>query len=153
MFTFQSLNDEIDQVPNIDISVNLIFQKLKSKHFVCLSFLWWQVFLRDWEEKYFTHIPGSSPTVCATPILVVGSKMGQFPLCNDVLLMIDIPKVNTIGHYFISNLSMLDALKKKFLIFHLDNFLIPVQYKRLLDTLRWIGILLTLTHVFVVCLG
>ena len=62
-------------------------------------------------------------------------------------------KVNTIGHYFISNLSMLDALKKKFLIFHLDNFLIPVQYKRLLDTLCWIGILLTLTHVFVVCLG
>ena len=48
---------------------------------------------------------------------------------------------------------MFDALKKKFLIFHLDNFLIPVQYKRLLDTLRWIGILLTLTHVFVVCLG
>ena len=62
-------------------------------------------------------------------------------------------KVNNIGHYFISNLSMLDALKKKSLIFHLDNFLIPVQYKRLLDTLCWIGILLTLTHVFVVCLG
>ena len=62
-------------------------------------------------------------------------------------------KVNNIGHYFISNLSMFDALKKKFLIFHLDNFLIPVQYKRLLDTLCWIGILLTLTHVFVVCLG
>jgi hypothetical protein len=34
------------------------------------------------------------PTVCATPILVLGSVMGQFPLCNGVSLMITI--VNSI---------------------------------------------------------
>ena len=34
------------RVPNdfFFITVNFIIQKLKSKHLVCLSFLWWQVF-------------------------------------------------------------------------------------------------------------
>ena len=30
---------------------------MKSKHLVCLSFLWWQVFWGN-ERKHFTHIPG-----------------------------------------------------------------------------------------------
>ena len=33
--------------------VNFIIQKLKSKNFVCLSFLWRQVFLREREETCF----------------------------------------------------------------------------------------------------
>ena len=38
------------------ISVNLIIWKLKSKHLVCLNYLWWQVFWGK-ERKYFPHIP------------------------------------------------------------------------------------------------
>ena len=50
-------------------TVNFIIIELKSKHLVCLSFLWWQVFLRK-ERKYFTHILGlSSLTGCAADIL------------------------------------------------------------------------------------
>ena len=30
----------------------VIIQKWKSKHLVCLSFLCWQVFLREWENTY-----------------------------------------------------------------------------------------------------
>ena len=40
-------------------TVHFIIQKLKSKHLVCLSFLWW-VFFEVNERKYFTHIPGLS---------------------------------------------------------------------------------------------
>ena len=36
------------------------------------------------------HVHTYSPTVCATPILAMGYVMGQFPLCNGVLLMITI---------------------------------------------------------------
>ena len=45
------------QVPNgfFGITVNLITQKLKSKHFVCLSNLWWQVFLREQEKIFYTY--------------------------------------------------------------------------------------------------
>ena len=39
------------------ITVNFIIQKLKSKHLVFLSFLWCQVFLREWEQNIL-HIPG-----------------------------------------------------------------------------------------------
>ena len=58
MFTFQFLNDKIDQNTNfakwlsakwlflVCIIVNFIIQKLKSKPLVCLSFLWRQDFLR-----------------------------------------------------------------------------------------------------------
>ena len=45
--------------PTKTVLVNLIIQKLKSKHLVCLSFLWWQGFWGN-ERKYFTHIPGLS---------------------------------------------------------------------------------------------
>ena len=34
-----------------------VHSKLKSKHSVCLNFLWWQVFFWGNERKYFTHIP------------------------------------------------------------------------------------------------
>ena len=44
------------QVPNVT-TINFITQKLKSKHLVCFSFLWRQVFWGN-ERKYFTHIPG-----------------------------------------------------------------------------------------------
>ena len=37
------------------INVNIITQKLKSKHLVCLSFLWWEVFLREREKIFFTY--------------------------------------------------------------------------------------------------
>ena len=42
------------------ITVNFIIQKLKSKHLVCLSFLWWQAFFWGNERKCFPHIPGQS---------------------------------------------------------------------------------------------
>ena len=61
MFTFQFLNDKIVQntnlaklpVPNgfFGITVNFIIQKLKSKHFVCLSFLRWQFFFEGTREN------------------------------------------------------------------------------------------------------
>ena len=37
------------------ITVNFIIQKLKSKHLVCLSFLWWQVFLRERGKIFYTY--------------------------------------------------------------------------------------------------
>ena len=69
MSTFQFLNGKLDQTPILpncqvakmaffDIIVNFIIQKLKSRHLVCLSLLWflfWGI-----ERKYFTHIPGLS---------------------------------------------------------------------------------------------
>ena len=45
------------QVPNCT-SINFITQKLKSKHLVCLSFLWWQVFLREWGKTSYTYFAG-----------------------------------------------------------------------------------------------
>ena len=62
VFTFQVLNDKFlpnCQVPNyfFGTTVNFIIQKLKSKHLVCLSFLWWQVFLREWEKIPFLTFP------------------------------------------------------------------------------------------------
>ena len=65
MFTFQFLNDKIYSytvkshlaLGKIGGLINFITQKLKSKHLVCLSFLWWQFFWGK-ERKYFTHIPG-----------------------------------------------------------------------------------------------
>ena len=41
------------------ITVHFIIQKLKSKHLVCLSFLWWEIFWRD-ERKYLAYILGHS---------------------------------------------------------------------------------------------
>ena len=38
------------QVPNGIACITVIIKKIKSKHLVCLSFLWWQVFLKE-------HIP------------------------------------------------------------------------------------------------
>ena len=37
------------------ITVNVIIQKLKSKHIVCLSFLWWEVFLRERGKTFCTY--------------------------------------------------------------------------------------------------
>ena len=45
------------QFGKIGVLVNFIIQIMKSKHLVCLSFLWWQVFWGN-ERKHFTHIPG-----------------------------------------------------------------------------------------------
>ena len=36
----------------IGVLVNFIIQKSKSKHLVCLSLLWWQVFLREREKTF-----------------------------------------------------------------------------------------------------
>ena len=36
-------------------TVHFITQKLKSKHLVYLSFLWWEVFLREREKIFFIH--------------------------------------------------------------------------------------------------
>ena len=38
------------------ITVNFIIQKLKSKHLVCLNFLWWQVFLREQEKMFYAYL-------------------------------------------------------------------------------------------------
>ena len=45
------------QVPNgfFGINVNFITHKLKSKHLVCLSYLWWQVFLTEREKIFYTY--------------------------------------------------------------------------------------------------
>ena len=53
------------QVALIGINVNSIIQKLKSKHLVCSSFLWWQFFLREREKRFHTYSgprPGSIKT-------------------------------------------------------------------------------------------
>ena len=39
----------------IGIVVNYIIEKLKSKHNVCLSFLWRQVFLRERKKIFYTY--------------------------------------------------------------------------------------------------
>ena len=44
------------QFSKIAVLVNFIVQKLRSKHLVCLRFLWWDIFFREW-EKYFADIP------------------------------------------------------------------------------------------------
>ena len=60
------MNDKIDQNTNFaklpsakchffGKTVNFVIQKLKSKHLVCLSFLQWQVFLREREEIFYTY--------------------------------------------------------------------------------------------------
>ena len=63
VFTFQLLTDKIDPNTNLaklpkvqndfflDIAVNTIIQKLKSKHLVCLSFLRWEVFFEGTREN------------------------------------------------------------------------------------------------------
>ena len=43
----------------VRVLVNFISQKLKSKYLVCLSFIWWQVFLREREKIFYTHIQNS----------------------------------------------------------------------------------------------
>ena len=45
------------QVPNgfFGITVNFKIQKLKSKHLVCLGFLWWQVLLREREKIFYSY--------------------------------------------------------------------------------------------------
>ena len=65
MFTIQFLIIKLAQtlvLPNCQvpsgffgINVNIITQKLKSKHLVCLSFLWWQGFLREREKIFSTY--------------------------------------------------------------------------------------------------
>ena len=66
MFTFQFLNDKIYsyikkkpygtwQFGKIGVLANSIIPKLKSKHLVCLSFLWRQVFLREWQKIFYTY--------------------------------------------------------------------------------------------------
>ena len=63
---FSILNDEIDkkhqfcqiakcQMAFFGMTENFIIQKLKSKQLVCLSFLWWQGFLREWEKISYTY--------------------------------------------------------------------------------------------------
>ena len=45
------------QVPNGFFVYNCKFyqSKIESKHLVCLSFLWWQVFLREREKIFYTY--------------------------------------------------------------------------------------------------
>ena len=46
---------DTSQFGRIRVLVNFIIQKLKSKHLVCLSFLWWQFFLREQEKIFYTY--------------------------------------------------------------------------------------------------
>ena len=46
--------------------VNFNIQKLKSKHLVCLNFLWWQVFWGN-ESKQFPHILDQRHQICQLP--------------------------------------------------------------------------------------
>ena len=66
VFYFQFLNDKIYsyitkshlalwQFGKIGVLVHFVIQKLKSKHLVCLSFLWWQGFLREREKIFSTY--------------------------------------------------------------------------------------------------
>ena len=43
------------QFGKIGVLLNFIIQKLKSKQLVCLSFPWWQVFLREREKIFYTY--------------------------------------------------------------------------------------------------
>ena len=54
--------------------VNFIIQKLKSKHLVFLSFLWWQVFLREREIIFYTY---SGLTVYCTLYLLSITLLNQ----------------------------------------------------------------------------
>jgi hypothetical protein len=45
----------------LGITVNFIIQKLKSKHLVCLSFLWWKIFLREREKIFCTYSGPNTP--------------------------------------------------------------------------------------------
>ena len=65
VFTFQFSNDKIyshtkkshlalDNLSKLVFLVNCVIKKLKSKHLVCLSFLWWQVFWGN--ERKYLHI-------------------------------------------------------------------------------------------------
>ena len=60
------INDKIDQNTNFaklpcakclffGITLSFIIQKMKTKQIVYLSFLWWQVFLREWEKIFYTY--------------------------------------------------------------------------------------------------
>ena len=60
------MKDKIDQNTNFaklptekkfffGIAVNFIIKTLKSKHLVCLSFLWSEFFLREREEIFSTY--------------------------------------------------------------------------------------------------
>ena len=73
VFTFQLLNDKIVQntnfaklpVPNVFFAnfANFIIQKFKSKHLVCLSFLWCVVFMREREKIFSKHSRPNTPLV------------------------------------------------------------------------------------------
>ena len=82
MFNFQFLNDKIysymyqkkpfcaEQFGKIGVLVDFIIQKLKSKHLVCLSFLWWQVLCGN-KRKYCTNIPDLSRLIAGLPWLSI----------------------------------------------------------------------------------
>ena len=55
----------------LGITVNFIIKKLKSKHLVCLSFLWWQV-LREREKIFYTY---SGPRTELIASLYNGAKV------------------------------------------------------------------------------
>ena len=70
------------QFGNIGVWVNFIIQKLKSKHLVCLSFLWWQVFLREREKTFYTYSRPKFHPIC--PLL---SILGREARSNVVGIM------------------------------------------------------------------
>ena len=56
------------QFGKIGVLVNFIIKKLKSKHLLCLSFIWRQVFLREREEIFYTY---SGPKGCFKNLPVI----------------------------------------------------------------------------------
>jgi hypothetical protein len=46
---------KLGKLGKLGVLVNFIIQKLKSKHLVCFSFLWRQVFLSEREKMFYTY--------------------------------------------------------------------------------------------------
>ena len=72
MFTFQFLNDKIDQNTNF------------AKHLVCLNFLWRKIFLREWERIFGTcsrpkaSFYGKHIRFCKTPLTKTSQAQDVF---------------------------------------------------------------------------
>ena len=62
------------QFSKICILVNFLTQKLKSKHLVCLSFLWWKGFLGEGEKIFCTYFGPELNVTCNSWVKVTNFR-------------------------------------------------------------------------------
>ena len=81
------------QVPSGLFWQNCYFtiQKLKSKHLVCLSFLWWKKFFWGNEKNYFAHTPG--PRHLFMEKILDFAKLFLHKLCEHRMFFEKVPAV------------------------------------------------------------